>query len=154
MGHDGKGRDFSWFWKELDAFLVAQDLKQTKQRRIIVEKFLYLDTHIDAEQLYEVVRAEGHNIGLATVYRTLNLLKAAGLAEQQQFADGRAVFEVLVPHKHHDHLVCLDCGKVVEFTNDQIEKLQEQVAEENGFRLIDHRLDLYGRCRSCTKKLG
>jgi len=147
--HSESSSDFSWFWTQLDAYLASQDLKQTKQRKLIVEKFLLLDSHVDAEKLHEVIRGEGHNVGLATVYRTLNLLKSAGLAEQQSFADGRAVFEVLVPHKHHDHLVCLVCGKVVEFINEKIEQLQLDVAKKHGFTLEDHRLDLYGHCRNC-----
>lgn len=138
-----------WFWDGLDAYLSKTQLKQTKQRKLIVSHFLSMKAHIDAEELYEKVRSEGQNIGLATIYRTLNLLRDAGLVEQNSFADGRAVFEIIEPGNHHDHIICTECGKVVEFENSKIEELQRQVALENGFLLTSHRLDLYGCCEAC-----
>lgn len=135
-----------WFWDALDAYLAKKNLKQTRQREIIVECFLAMGTHLSAEDLHESVRTAGHNIGLATIYRTLNLLADAGLAEQKQFAEGRTVFEVLTPGGHHDHIICLDCGVVFEFENEQIEALQAQVAAQHGIRLTSHRLDLFGHC--------
>lgn len=136
--------DYSWFWKKLDEYLQTQDLKQTKQRRVIVEKLIEMNTHVDAETLHQ--RLKDLNIGLATIYRTLNLLKAAGLVEEQNFADGRALYEIDHPDTHHDHLVCVDCGRIVEFENDAIESLQNQVAKQYGFELRSHRLDLFGSC--------
>src|SRR5690349_14518075 len=103
-----KGKNFEWFWDKLESYLKDQDLKQTKQRKVIIEHFLNLDKHVDADHLHAAIRDSGHNIGLATIYRTLNLLCEAGLIEQQSFADGRAVFEVDKPGTHHDHLVCID----------------------------------------------
>jgi len=121
---------------------------------MIVEYFLRLDTHMDAEALHQIIRRDGHNLGIATIYRTLNLLREAGLVEQKSFADGRSVFEVNTPDEHHDHIVCLDCGLVVEFENEKIEALQRQVAESLNFRLESHRLDLFGHCtfRKCPRK--
>ena len=150
----GKGKDFNWFWDKLESYLKAQDLKQTKQRKVIIEHFLNLDTHVDADNLHSAIRDSGHNIGLATIYRTLNLLMEAGLIEQQSFADGRAVFEVDRPGTHHDHLVCLDCGHVIEFENDQVEKIQQDIAEKYGFELRSHRHDLFGSClkKECPRK--
>ena len=142
-------KELQWFWDGLDAYLSRNQLKQTKQRRVIVNHFLNLHSHVDAEDLYDSVRREGHHIGLATIYRTLNLLRDAGLVEQSSFADGRAVFELLPPGSHHDHLVCIDCGKIVEFEHPGIEALQRKVALEWGFDLTSHRLDLYGRCSDC-----
>ena len=147
-----KGSDWSWFWENLDHYLARNQLKQTKQRKTIVEYFLTLHSHLDAEELHEAVRKDGHNIGLATIYRTLNLLTEAGLVEQKNFQDGKSLYEVILPNEHHDHLVCLDCGKVVEFENDEIERLQEVVAEQHGFELISHTLDMFGRCSACQKK--
>ena len=143
-------KDFAWFWLGLDEYLLCHQLKQTKQRKVIVSFFLKLARHVDAEDLYHKVRAEGHSIGLATIYRTLNLLKDAGLVEQHSFADGRAIFEIAPPGSHHDHLVCLKCGKIEEFENAAIEELQEKIALERGFVLTSHRLALYGHCSSCT----
>ena len=144
--HSDNNPDFRWFWDELDQYLAGKGLKQTRQRRIIVQHFLQLNSHVDAEELYEKTRNAGHDFGLATIYRTLNLLTEAGLAEQKSFTDGRSVFEVNVPDQHHDHLICLDCGHVLEFENQEIEDLQVRVASKHGFELKSHRLDLFGRC--------
>ncbi|MEY4632401.1 MAG: hypothetical protein RIQ81_2521 [Pseudomonadota bacterium] len=143
-----------WFWDVLNDYLARQTLKQTRQRKVVVEEFLRVDRHVDAEDLHNIVRKRDPRVGLATVYRTLNLLKEAGLADQKSFRDGRSVFEVHRPDHHHDHLVCLDCGRVMEFENAQIEKLQAQVATELGFQLTGHRLDLYGKCnrKACERK--
>lgn len=150
-----KSKSMRWFWERLDHYLVTKQLKQTKQRKLIVEYFLNMPAHISAEELHDHIRSKGHQPGLATIYRTLNLLKEAGLVEQKQFAEGKAVFEVNMPDTHHDHLICLDCGLVREFENEKIEKLQEQVAEELDFELVSHTLDMFGRCRdkvACQKR--
>lgn len=143
-----------WFWDVLNDYLARQALKQTRQRKIVVEEFLRIDRHVDAEDLFQIVRKRDPKVGLATVYRTLNLLKEAGLADQKSFRDGRSVFEVHRPDHHHDHLVCLDCGRVIEFENEEIEALQVKVAEELGFKLTGHRLDLYGHCLRGTCEDG
>jgi Fur family ferric uptake transcriptional regulator len=141
-----KSDNFEWFWRKLDAYLRAQDLKQTKQRRVIVERLISLNSHIDAETLHNNLKKDHSNIGLATIYRTLNLLKSAGLLEEQTFSDGRSLYEIDHPDTHHDHLVCSDCGRIVEFENEMIESLQRQIAKEHGFELRSHRLDLFGSC--------
>ena len=142
---------FQWFWQALDEYLDRHQMKQTKQRQLIVEHFLGMDNHVAAEDLHEALRSAGQNIGLATVYRTLNLLEQAGLVEQKSFGDGRSLFELSTPGEHHDHLVCLDCGRVVEFENAEIERLQEKVAAEHNFVLRSHCLDLFGQCEDCRK---
>ena len=143
---------FGWFWSTLDDYLAEHQLKQTKQRKVVVEHFLELDRHIAAEDLHESVRGAGHNIGLATIYRTLNLLEDAGLAEQKEFGDGRSLFEICQPGEHHDHLICTGCGLVIEFENAEIERLQEKVARAHKFTLTNHRLDLFGQCEKCSRK--
>jgi Fur family transcriptional regulator, ferric uptake regulator len=137
---------FSWFWDCLDQYLEQHKLKQTQQRRQIVECFLKINAHVDAEELLSKLRQEGLEIGLATVYRTLNLLRDAGLVEEHSFNDGRSVFEVAQPHAHHDHLICLECGIVIEFENSEIEKIQKEIATKYAMTLKSHRLDLYGVC--------
>jgi len=137
---------FAWFYDGLDLYLDQMGLKQTQQRRLIVQHFLDLNTHVDAEELHRRVNAEGHDIGLATIYRTLNLLTEAGLVEQKSFQDGRSVFEVAHPDSHHDHLICTECRHVVEFEDQDIEDLQEKIAAKHGMRLRTHRLDLFGQC--------
>jgi Fur family ferric uptake transcriptional regulator len=141
-----------WFWDKLEQYLAKSQLKQSKQRNFIIEEFLKMNTHVSAEDLYSRLKSTEHNPGLATVYRTLNLLREAGLVDQKQFADGKAVFEVLEPGSHHDHLICVDCHKVIEFSNDEIEALQEEVAARYGFKLTHHSLDLFGHCSECRGK--
>jgi Fur family transcriptional regulator, ferric uptake regulator len=145
-GHSANPK-WQWVWDGLDQHLHRKQLKQTRQRKEIVNCFLGLGNHVEAEELHQALRAEGLAVGLATVYRTLNMLKEAGLVEQKSFADGRSTFELVNPAEHHDHLVCVDCGVVIEFENEAIEKLQRSVAEQHGFRLTSHRLDLFGSCQ-------
>ncbi len=144
---------YQWFWDRLDQYLAKSQLKQSRQRNFIIEEFLKLESHVSAEDLYSGLKNTEHNPGLATVYRTLNLLKEAGLVDQKQFADGKSVFEVLDPHSHHDHLICVGCHKVQEFSNEDIEVLQKQVAVRYKFRLTHHSLDLFGYCEECQKNL-
>jgi Fur family ferric uptake transcriptional regulator len=145
-------QEYKWFWDRLEAYLAQNQLKQTKQRRMIVEEFVKMNAHVQAEQLYIRVNVRGAKVGLATIYRTLNLLKEAGLIEQCVFSDGRSVFELATPGQHHDHLVCLDCGDIAEFENEAIEQLQKEIASERQFILYSHRLYLYGSCRKCQIK--
>lgn len=137
---------YQWFWKRLNAYLDKANLKQSKQRNLVIECLLELKEHVSAEELHQHLKSRNNNTGLATVYRTLNLLKDAGLVEQKQFMDGKSVFEVISPDSHHDHLICTLCERVIEFENEAIERLQEKVAAEFGFKLSDHRLDLFGEC--------
>jgi Fur family ferric uptake transcriptional regulator len=149
-----KNESYRWFWEAFDDYLARHHLKETKQRRRVVELFITMNTHASAEDLHEATRKAGQNIGLATVYRTLNMLADAGLVEQKSFGDGRHLFELKHPEHHHDHLICMDCGAVIEFENEAIEALQEKVAAEHGFQLVTHRLDLFGRCQKahCDKR--
>jgi Fur family transcriptional regulator, ferric uptake regulator len=137
---------FAWFFEGLDEYLDRMSLKQTQPRRIIVQIFLGMNTHVDAEELHRRVREEGHDIGLATIYRTLNLLTEAGLVEQKSFQDGKSVFEIATPDSHHDHLMCTECRRMVEFEDHEIEALQTKIAIKYGMELRSHRLDLFGRC--------
>jgi Fur family ferric uptake transcriptional regulator len=147
---------FAWFWESLDQYLLKMGLKQTQQRRLIVQQFLELNAHVDADELHRRVNASGHDVGLATIYRTLNLLTEAGLVEQKSFQDGRHVFEVAHPDQHHDHLICTRCGNVVEFEDQEIESLQNKIAEKYGVALQSHRLDLFGVCvdeAACSERV-
>lgn len=153
--HPPKADSYRWFWEALDSYLQRKNLKQTKQRKRIVELFIDLKSHLSAEELHEAARRDGQSVGLATIYRTLNLLADAGLAEQKSFGEGHFVYEINRPGDHHDHIICLDCGSVIEFGNDEIERLQESVAAKHDFRLTSHRLDLYGHCTrgpSCDRR--
>jgi len=129
-------------------YLVRSGLKATRQRELIARAFFATSSHISAEALYRRVNSRDRRIGLVTVYRTLRLLKHAGLAHERQFGEGRALFEHGTK-RHHDHMICTHCGKITEFENCEIEELQEQVARRFGFTLQDHKLELYGRCKEC-----
>lgn len=101
--------------------------------------------HMSAEDVYKVLLEKGEEFGLATVYRVLTQFEQAGLVQRQNFEGGHAVFE-LDEGEHHDHIVCVKCGKVVEFCDDTIEERQHAIADEKGFKLVDHSLTLYGEC--------
>ena len=115
----------------------------TGQRRVIARVLSESDDHPDVEMLYTRAVAVDPNISIATVYRTVKLFEEAGVIEKHDFGDGRARFEES-GEEHHDHLIDVKNGKVIEFTNEEIERLQEVVARELGYKLVDHRLELYG----------
>ncbi len=130
-------------------YLREQGLKSTRQRDIILDAFLEAGVHLSTEELYLKLRPYHPHIGYATVYRTLKLFAESGIAAERHFGDGQARYEANSEEEHHDHLICTDCGKIVEFENHRIEQLQEQVAREQGFCITRHRLDLYGLCPEC-----
>jgi Fur family ferric uptake transcriptional regulator len=106
--------------------------------------------HMSAEDIYKILLESGEEIGLATVYRVLTQFEEAGLVVRHHFEGGQSVFEV--DHgKHHDHLVCVKCGKVEEFVDSLIEKRQEEIAQQAGFAITDHSLNIYGYCGACRK---
>ncbi|MCP3868691.1 MAG: ferric iron uptake transcriptional regulator [Gammaproteobacteria bacterium] len=111
--------------------------------------------HLRAEDVYRMLLEAGEEIGLATIYRVLTQFEVAGLVERHNFEGGYSVFELNRGH-HHDHIVCVSCGKVEEFTDDTIEERQKAIARENGFEFGDHSLTLYGRCRdkNCSGRKG
>ena len=114
----------------------------TEQRRVIAAVLSEADDHPDVEELYRRASRIDDRISIATVYRTVRLFEDAGILERHEFRDGRARYEQ-VTEEHHDHLIDLQSGQVVEFRNEQIERLQEVIARELGFKLVDHRLELY-----------
>ncbi len=130
-------------------FLSERGLRLTGQRRIIGDLFFRFEGHHSAEEIARRVREAHPGIGQATVYRTLKLLREAGLATGMNTGDGLARYESPFRRSHHDHLVCRHCGRIVEFENDQIEELQQRVAERHGFVVTDHRLELFGVCGAC-----
>lgn len=138
--------------KQFSEYIIANGLKFTPQRRLIVDVFLKQDGHLTTEELYDKVRREDSSIGQATVYRTLKLLCESGLAKEVFFGNGMARYEKTFGSPHHDHLICIACGKQVEFVDESIEKLQEELAEKNNFLLTSHHMYLYGVCPSCRKK--
>lgn len=126
----------------LEKKCVEKGLKMTGQRRIIARVLSEAHDHPDVEALYARAVKIDSRISIATVYRTVKLFEDAYIIERHDFGDGRARYEEM-PEEHHDHLIDLRSGKVVEFSNDEIERLQERIARELGFKLVDHRLELY-----------
>ena len=126
--------------------LKASGLKATLPRLKILDIFQNsVVRHLSAEDVYKILLTENRDVGLATVYRVLTQFEQAGLLNRNHFETGKAVFE-LNEGSHHDHLVCLDCGRVEEFYDEQIEKRQQKIAIEHGFNLAEHALALYGHC--------
>jgi Fur family ferric uptake transcriptional regulator len=122
---------------------VEKGLRMTDQRRVIARVLSEAVDHPDAEELYRRASGIDPHISIATVYRTVKLFEDAGILERHDFRDGRSRYEE-VAESHHDHLIDVQTGKVIEFRNEDIEALQRRVAEELGFELVDHRLELYG----------
>ncbi|CAG1769086.1 Ferric uptake regulation protein [uncultured bacterium] len=116
----------------------------------ILEKQSEQHRHLSAEQVYKILLSEEEDIGLATVYRVLTQFEAAGLVTRHHFDGGNSIFE-LSSGLHHDHIVCMRCGKVDEFTDESIEQKQKEIAERLGYELTDHNLYLYGFCPNCRK---
>lgn len=117
-------------------------MRMTEQRRVIAQVIAESEDHPDVEELYRRASAVDNRISIATVYRTVKLFEDAGILERHEFRDGRARYEE-ASDRHHDHLIDLNSGDVIEFRNEDIERLQESVARELGYRLVDHRLELY-----------
>ena len=128
----------------IEKLCIDKGLRMTEQRRVIARVLSDSHDHPDAEELHRRAAAIDSRISIATVYRTVRLFEEAGILERHDFRDGRSRYEE-VPEEHHDHLIDLSTGKVVEFHDEEIERLQKLVAERLGFRLVDHRLELYGR---------
>ena len=128
------------------AYLRDKGLKTTQQREAIVDAFLRTSGHVALEDLLEQARRTHPGVGLATVYRTVKLLEEAGLAATRQFESGHTLYEVAQGRAHHDHLICQQCGYIVEFESDEIETLQETTARRMGFNVLRHRHELFGLC--------
>jgi len=126
----------------IEAKCIEKGLKMTGQRRIIARAISESTDHPDVELLYQRAVALDPNISIATVYRTVKLFEEAGISQRHDFGDGRSRYEE-ASEEHHDHLIDLKSGKVIEFTSEAIEKLQKEVAKKLGYKLVDHRLELY-----------
>ena len=128
---------------DLEALCAERGLRITEQRRVIARVLSESEDHPDVELLHNRANAIDPKISIATVYRTVRLFEDAGILDRHDFGDGRARYEAS-PEAHHDHLIDLETGKVVEFVDPELEALQRQIAEKLGYRLVDHRMELYG----------
>ena len=135
--------------RSLARYLEEHNLKHTKQREAILDVFLTASGHVTSEDIYSAVREEHPNVGYTTVDRTMKLLCEAGLANERHFDDGITRYEI--EQEHHDHLVCVKCGRIIEFECAMIEATQDEIAERYHFRVLRHRHELYGHCESCRE---
>ena len=140
--------------KALLSYLNEEKLNVTQQRLEIANLFLSMPGHHTLEEIYLAVRKRKHTVGQTTVYRTIKLLCKAGLAREVMLDDGSSRYEAAVNRAHHDHILCSECGNLVEFVNNDIEELQQKIAGDAGFELEGHHLLLIGRCRECRAKEG
>tara|TARA_B100000925_G_C21756727_1_gene365924 strand:- start:25 stop:459 length:435 start_codon:yes stop_codon:yes gene_type:complete len=128
--------------RDIEILASEAGMRMTEQRRVIARVLSDAQDHPDVEEVYKRAAVEDDAISIATVYRTVRLFEEAGILTRHDFGDGRARYEPS-PEDHHDHLIDIQSGKVIEFTNHEIERLQTEVAEKLGYRLVDHRLELY-----------
>jgi Fur family ferric uptake transcriptional regulator len=135
---------------QLAAHLVRNGLKHTRQREALLESFLQSKGHVTVEELHEAVRDAHPEIGAATVYRTLKLFCEAGIASAHHFREGITLYEHEV--SHHDHLICVGCGEIIEFSSELIEQEQVRIAREYGYKLTQHRHHLLGYCPPCQEQ--
>ncbi|UTW55089.1 Fur family transcriptional regulator [Kordiimonas sp. SCSIO 12610] len=129
--------------QDIEALCLEKGMRMTDQRRVIARVLSDATDHPDVDEVYRRSTAIDSGISIATVYRTVRLFEEAGILERHDFRDGRSRYEP-VSDEHHDHLINIETGEVLEFHNDEIEKLQEEIARKLGFKLIDHRMELYG----------
>ncbi|WP_448577719.1 Fur family transcriptional regulator [Thermaurantiacus sp.] len=134
---------------DIEALCQARGLRITEQRRVIARVLSQAQDHPDVEELHRRASAIDKRISIATVYRTVRLFEDAGILERHDFRDGRSRYEP-VPEEHHDHLIDIDTGDVIEFSDARIEQLQAEIAERLGYRLVDHRMELYGTRRKAV----
>lgn len=132
--------------------IQAAGLRRTQQRDLILEIFLSTEEHLTSEDLHGLVHKKDPTVGLTTVYRTLKLLTEAGLAREVRFGDNKTYYEHHYNHDHHDHMICTECGKVIEFFSQAIEELQDQMASNFDFKPTHHSLRMWGVCSDCQQK--
>ena len=128
---------------DIEALCAERGLRITEQRRVIARVLSNSSDHPDVEKLHQRAVALDAGISIATVYRTVRLFEEAGILDRHDFGDGRSRYEA-APEAHHDHMIDVESGKVIEFVDPELEALQRQIAERLGFRLVDHRMELYG----------
>ena len=133
----------------LRRYLRDHSLPVTHQREAIAATVFFSNAHLSVGDIERALRDQGVRAGKATIYRTLDLLVKAGLVQEHDFGEGFKRYEPLEAQSHHEHLICLNCGKVVEFSSERIERMKSLIADEHGFRHHHHRLEIYGTCREC-----
>ena len=140
--------------ERFEEYLRSHKLRMTPERRSVLDTILDREGHFDAEELLQFTRRRNKRVSRATLYRTLEHLRLAGLVKMHRFGSGHALFEHVYGRKHHDHMVCNTCGSVIEFMNEDIERLQGEVCRHHGFRSTSHVMQIFGVCGSCQSREG
>ena len=135
-----------------ESYLRDRGLKMTNPREVVLEAFLSVEHHMSVDELFEAARKLDPSIGQATVFRTIKLLADSGLAQEACRDEGARQYEHAFRHEHHDHLVCVVCGKTIEFRSEEIERTQQSIYETWGFEPMSHLLELRGLCPDCRRK--
>jgi len=130
-------------------YVRDKGLRNTRQREEILDAFLSSGKHITAEELFNIVKKRDAGVGYATVHRNLKLMCECGIADEMKIGTKKTRYEQKYGHEHHDHLICMKCGRFIEVHDDKIERLQEKLAEANDFIPKRHRLEIYGLCKKC-----
>ena len=144
---DGMTEEQEVFLKHIQ----KKGLKRTAQRDLILDVFLRTEEHLSHEDLYRLVKQEDPGVGQTTVYRTLKILTEAGLAREVRFGDGRTHYEHNYKHQHHDHMICSECGKIIEFFSAELEAIQDAMAAKHRFEVTQHLLRMVGICAECRR---
>ena len=142
--------------EEQEVFLKhiqRKGLKRTAQRDLILDIFLRTEEHLSSEDLYRLVQKEDPSVGQTTVYRTLKLLSEAGLAREVRFGDNRTHYEHNYKHQHHDHMICSECGRIIEFFSAELEALKDAMAAKHRFHITQHLLRIIGICAECRRAM-
>jgi Fur family ferric uptake transcriptional regulator len=142
--------------EEQEVFLKhiqKRGLKRTGQRDLILDTFLRTEDHLSSEDLYRLVKKDDPSIGQTTVYRTLKLLTEAGLAREVRFGDGITHYEHNYKHQHHDHMICSECGRIIEFFSAELEAIQDAMAAKHRFQVTQHLLRIIGVCAECRRAM-
>jgi Fur family transcriptional regulator, ferric uptake regulator len=151
-----RGGNIFTMTEEQEVFLQhiqKKGLKRTSQRDLILDMFLRTEEHLSSEDLYRLVKEVDPSIGQTTVYRTLKLLTEAGLAREVRFGDGRTHYEHNYKHQHHDHMICSECGRIIEFFSAELEAIQDAMAAKHRFQVTQHLLRIIGVCAECRRAM-
>lgn len=133
-------------------YINSKGLKYTSQRKAILDTFLRTERHITTEEFYRMVRERYENIGFSTVFRTMKHICESGIGREIDLGDGIKRFEHKLGHEHHDHLICIRCGKFIEVMDPEIERHQEKISAKHKFKMVSHKMDLFGYCSNCNKE--
>jgi len=137
--------------KNLKETLKKKGIRLTKARKKIIEILVTSKKHLSPDEIYSILKKSCPSTGYATVYRTLKILTDEKITRKRKFNEKSSLYELAAEEKHHDHLICVKCGTIIEFEDRRIEKLQEKIAKKFGFKIEDHKLELYGLCPACKK---